>query len=152
LILFFKIKIKRSQPAAAPTVSNPFKVPRSEFQLMPEPKPNPPATESVSPYESLNSRKLHEAAERALDHYLAPANIMATPYTPSSMFLVNPQTDTESLLANACESLASATVMLGDFAGTLEGPSRNTVLGIAQVVMLGELAVNQALDRVVPKD
>jgi hypothetical protein len=30
------------------------------------------------------------------------------------MFLVNPQTDTESLLANACESLASATVMLGD--------------------------------------
>ncbi|SNY47746.1 hypothetical protein SAMN05660659_05564, partial [Pseudomonas sp. LAMO17WK12:I6] len=74
------------------------------------------------------------------------------PYTPSSMFLVNPQTDTESLLANACESLASATVMLGDFAGTLEGLSRNTVLGIAQVVMLGELAVNQALDNVVPKD
>nr|QDF82256.1 hypothetical protein [Pseudomonas sp.] len=68
------------------------------------------------------------------------------------MFMVNPQTDTESLLANACESLASATVMLGDFAGTLEGPSRNTVLGIAQVVMLGELAVNQALDNVVPKE
>ncbi|WP_367084768.1 hypothetical protein ABV589_02810 [Pseudomonas sp. HOU2] len=42
--------------------------------------------------------------------------------------------------------------MLSDFAGTLEGPSRNTALGIAQVVMLGELAVNQALDRVVPKD
>jgi hypothetical protein len=119
---------------------------------MPETPPNPPITESVSPYESLNSRKLHEAAERAIDHYLAPAQIMATPYTPSNMFLVNPQTDTESLLANACESLASATVMLGDFAGTLEGPSRNTALGIAQVVMLGELAVNQALDNVVPKE
>ena len=119
---------------------------------MSETKPNPPITDPLSPYESPNSRKLHEAAERALDHYLAPAQIMATPYTPSSMFLVNPQTDTESLLANACESLASATVMLGDFAGTLEGPSRNTVLGIAQVVMLGELAVNQALDNVVPKE
>ncbi|GGK34214.1 hypothetical protein SAMN04490189_5598 [Pseudomonas koreensis] len=119
---------------------------------MPETTPNPPATDPVSPYESHNSRKLHEAAERALDHYLAPAQIMATPYTPSSMFMVNPQTDTESLLANACESLASVTVMLGDFAGTLEGPSRNTALGIAQVVMLGELAVNQALDNVVPKD
>lgn len=35
------------------------------------------------------------------------------------------------------ESLASATVMLGDFAGTLEGPGRNTLLGIAQVVVLG---------------
>jgi hypothetical protein len=66
--------------------------------------------------------------------------------------MVNPQSDTESLLANACESLASATVMLGDFAGTLQGPNRNTLLGIAQVVMLGELAVNQALDNVVPKE
>ncbi|MFJ4247007.1 DUF6124 family protein [Pseudomonas sp. NPDC089741] len=110
------------------------------------------AADPVSPYESFNSRKLHEAAERALDHYLAPAQIMATPYSPSSMFRVNPQTDTESLLANACESLASATVMLGDFAGALEGPSRNTLLGIAQVVMLGELAVNQALDNVMPKE
>jgi hypothetical protein len=51
-------------------------------------------------------------------------------------------------LVNACESLASATVMLGDFAGMLEGPNRNTLLGIAQVVMLGELAVNKALDNV----
>ncbi|MGU9850520.1 DUF6124 family protein [Pseudomonas koreensis] len=100
-------------------------MPRSEFQPMPETPPNPPVTDP---------------------------QIMATPYTPSSMFLVNPQTDTESLLANACESLASATVMLGDFAGTLEGPSRNTALGIAQVVMLGELAVNQALDNVVPRE
>ncbi|EUB82762.1 hypothetical protein PMI25_003206 [Pseudomonas sp. GM30] len=40
---------------------------------MPETPPNPPITESVSPYESRNSRKLHEAAERALDHYLADA-------------------------------------------------------------------------------
>jgi hypothetical protein len=93
----------------------------SEFQLMPETSPNTPITDPVSPYESLNSRKLHEAAERALDHYLSPAQIMATPYTPSNMFMVNPQTDTESLLANACESLASATVMLGDFAERWRG-------------------------------
>jgi hypothetical protein len=121
-----------------------------EFQLMSE-TTKPLVTDPASPYESFDSKKLHAAAERALDHYLAPAQIMATPYSPSSMFMVNPQTDTESLLANACESLASATVMLGDFAGMLEGPSRNTLLGIAQVVMLGELAVNQALDNVVPK-
>ena len=110
--------------------------------------PNPPATDPASPYESFNSRKLHEAAERALDHYLAPAKIMATPYSPNTLFMVNPHSDTESLLVNACESLASATVMLGDFAGMLEGHNRNTLLGIAQVVMLGELAVNKALDNV----
>lgn len=113
----------------------------------------PPVTDPVSPYEFPDSRKLHDAAERALDYYLAPASlIMATPYTPSTMFMVNPQADAESLLANACESLASATVMLGDFAGVLEGPHRNTLLGIAQVVMLGELAVNRALDKVEPKE
>jgi hypothetical protein len=111
---------------------------------------NPPVTDPASPYESLNSKKLHAAAERALDHYLAPEKIMATPYSPSTLFMVNPQSDTETLLANACESLASATVMLVDFAGMLEGPNRNTLLGIAQVVMLGELAVNKALDNVVP--
>jgi hypothetical protein len=111
---------------------------------------NPASSDPASPYESFNSKKLHAAAERALDHYLAPEKIMATPYSPSTLFMVNPQSDTETLLANACESLASATVMLGDFAGMLEGPNRNTLLGIAQVVMLGELAVNKALDNVVP--
>ena len=37
-----------------------------------KPTPNPPETDSVSPYESLDSKKLHEAADRALDHYLCP--------------------------------------------------------------------------------
>jgi len=40
--------------------------------------------------------------------------------------------------------------MLGDFAALLDGSQRKTLLGIAQVVMLGELAVNQVLDNVVP--
>lgn len=126
---------------------------------MKKPTPNPPETDTpadpdpTSPYAAIDTHKLHEAADRALDYYLKPAPpIMATPYTANALFLVNPNADTESLLANACESLASATVMLGDFAGMLEGPGRHTVLGIAQVVMLGELAVNQALDNVVPKE
>lgn len=111
--------------------------------------PNPPETDPASPYESADSRKFHDAAERALDHYLKPAAaISAAPYKPSTMFSVNPETDVESLLANACESLASASVMLGDVAGHVDGSIRKTLLGIAQVVMLGELAVNRALDRV----
>ena len=118
---------------------------------MSEPPLNPPITDPLSPYESLNSRKLHKAAERGLDHYLAPANIMATPYTPSSMFMVNPQTDTESLLANACESLASANTIASNFANELSGPQRSTALGIQQIIMLAELAVNRALDRVDPQ-
>jgi hypothetical protein len=122
---------------------------------MKKPTPNPPETDvipdanSTSPYASVETKKLHEAADRALDFYLKPSvAIMSAPYIPNQMFLVNPKADTESLLANASESLASATVMLGDFAALLNGTHRKTLLGIAQVVMLGELAVNKALDNV----
>ena len=34
--------------------------------------PNPPETDPVSPYSTLDSRKLHAAANKALDHYLKP--------------------------------------------------------------------------------
>lgn len=122
---------------------------------MKKPTPNPPEptipadANTTSPYAGEDTRKLHEAADRALDFYLKPsAAIMSAPYIPNQMFLVNPNADTESLLANASESLSSATVMLGDFAALLEGTHRKTLLGIAQVVMLGELAVNKVLDRI----
>ncbi|WP_395593583.1 DUF6124 family protein [Pseudomonas sp. B26140] len=117
--------------------------------------PNPPETDAeldpnpASPYSTPGSRKLHEAAERALDHYLKPTP-PAPPSKPSTMFLVDPNTGTEDLMAHACESMASASVMLSDFAALLDSPYRNTVLGIQQVVMLGELAVNRALDKLDP--
>ncbi|PTR29367.1 DUF6124 family protein [Pseudomonas sp. GV085] len=73
------------------------------------------------------------------------------PYTPNTMFMIVPNMDTESLLAHACESLASANVMASDFATCLTGPQRNTALAIAQIIMLAELAVNRALDNVDPQ-
>ena len=79
-------------------------------------------------------------------------DIMATPHKPSTLFTINPDIDTETLLAHACESLASASVMASDFAGFLQGSQRNTMLGIVQVIMLGELAVNRALDNLDPQD
>ncbi|MGE8064852.1 DUF6124 family protein [Pseudomonas sp. NPDC089569] len=116
-----------------------------------KPTPNPPETDPTSPYKSPNSKQFHEAAERALNHHFNPtANIMATPHKPSALFTLNPDIDTETLLVHACESLASANVMANDLAGFLEGPHRNTLLGIAQVIMLGELAVNRALDNLDP--
>ena len=107
--------------------------------------PNPPDTDPASPYESPD----HEAAESALNHHPGP-NIMATPRKPSTMFIVNPELSTETLLVHACESLASANVMANDLVDHLQGTSRNALLGIAQVIMLGELAVNRALDRLDP--
>jgi hypothetical protein len=113
--------------------------------------PNPPETDPASPYESPNSKKFHEAAERALDHYLSPsAQIMGSANEPEPMFLANPKYDTESLLANASETLGSATTLLNNFAAQLDTSHRKTALGIAQIVMLSELAVNKALDNLVP--
>ena len=112
--------------------------------------PNPPETDDVSPYETPESKKLNGAADRALDYYLKPVIPKDTPRKPSTIFFVAPDTDHETLLVNACETLASASVMLNDFAGQLNGTQRHTLLGIQHSVMLGELAVNRMLDNVVP--
>jgi len=113
-----------------------------------KPTPNPPETETdtTSPYASLDSRKLHEAAERALDHYLNP-NAPPDATQPGTLYRIAPEACTEDLLANACETLTSAKVMANDFAAFLQGPHRHTLLGIAQLIMLAELAVDRALDK-----
>ncbi|MGY2190452.1 DUF6124 family protein, partial [Pseudomonas sp. SDO5591_S426] len=47
--------------------------------------PNPPDTDPASPYEP-DSKKLNEAAERALDfHFPSTADIKATPRTVSTL-------------------------------------------------------------------
>ena len=108
-------------------------------------------TESTTPYLSASSRKLHQAANRALDHYLKPnALVMTGAQTPSTIFVVAPDIDNETLLAHACESLASANVMASEIAAMLEGAHRSTMLALQQVIMLGELAVNRVLDNVAP--
>jgi hypothetical protein len=126
------------------------------FKITPNPPTIDPAavTDPTSPYESPDSKKLNEAAERALDHYLGPptARIMDTAYQPNRLYMANPQSDAESLLVDACETLGSASVMLNDFAGQLEGPRRKTLQGIAQIVMVAEMAVNQVVDKLVPTE
>ncbi|QXI11071.1 DUF6124 family protein [Pseudomonas zeae] len=120
---------------------------------MKKPTPNPPETNTdpTSPYATIDSKKLNEAADRALDHYLKPTiHIMASTRVAEPMYLANPVYDTESLLANASESLGSVTEMLNNFAAVLDTAHRKTALGIAQIVMLSELTVNQALDNVQP--
>ncbi|WP_448145446.1 DUF6124 family protein [Pseudomonas silesiensis] len=101
---------------------------------MKKPSPNPPDAEITSPSKPLTLK----------------ASI--PPHTPSHLFVVAPHINTETLLVHASESLASASVMASDLAGFLDGPHRNTLLGIQQVIMLGELAVNRALDNVDPQD
>ncbi|VVP42677.1 hypothetical protein PS903_04849 [Pseudomonas fluorescens] len=104
--------------------------------------PSPPGSKTSS-----------ESADLSGDSYksrIHKAKIAS--HKPSPMFVVSPDINTETLLAHACESLASASVMASDFAAFLEGSQRNTMLGIQQVIMLAELTVNRALDNVDPQD
>ncbi|MDZ5436459.1 DUF6124 family protein [Pseudomonas fluorescens] len=80
-----------------------------------------------------------------------PPDSTTNPHTPSILFHIAPNIRTEDLLAHACESLASASVMASDFATFLDGPQRSTMLGIQQVIMLADLAVNRALDNLDPQ-
>ena len=68
------------------------------------------------------------------------------PHQPSTLFLIAPDIDNHTLLEYACVSLASANAMASDFARSLNGAQSNTLLGIQQSIMLGELAVNRVLD------
>jgi hypothetical protein len=111
-----------------------------------KPTPNPPQTDPTFPYESLDSKKLHQAADRALDHYLCPPDSTPPPFSPRAMYAVTADTKNEDLLANACETLASAKTIAQEFAGLVKPSQRRTLMGIAQLIMLGELAVNRVLD------
>lgn len=70
---------------------------------------------------------------------------------PNSMFTIAPDVDTETLLAHACETLASASVMASELAFILSGPKCNLALGIQQMITLAELSVNRVLDQVDPQ-
>jgi hypothetical protein len=116
--------------------------------------PDPPFNTTTPTAEASRNEELlkdREAIKRALDYYLdPPAPHTEKPRRPSTMFIVAPNMDTESLLAHACESLATASVLASDFANDLTGPQRYTALAIQQSIMLAELAVNRALDNVDP--
>jgi hypothetical protein len=115
------------------------------------PDADPPDADPASPYETLDPKKLHAAAERALNFYLNPAALMNnTPRKPSTIYMIAPDVDHETLLVQTSENMASASVMASNVAASLEGTQRSNVLALQQVIMLGELAVNRMLDNFVP--
>ncbi|SCZ38022.1 MULTISPECIES: DUF6124 family protein [unclassified Pseudomonas] len=114
--------------------------------------PNPPESDPTFSYSSLDPEKFHEATERALNYYLKPeqAKPKKEP-TADQLFTVVESIDTESLLANLSENLASANAMISDLAFDLEGSRRHVAMGIQQVIEVSELLANRALDIVDPR-
>jgi hypothetical protein len=103
-------------------------------------------TESAIPCCSADPKDLHRPTTRSRNYQFRPAALVGTfALKPGVIFVVAPDVDDETLISHACESLASASVMAGEFAGKLEGTQRNMMLALQQVILLGELALNRLL-------
>ena len=112
--------------------------------------PNPPDT-SIPYAPALDPQKIKAATDRAINFYLNPGALkISIPSTPSSksnrIFLIDPTVDEETLLVEACESLAAASDMARDIGDVVDHPQRRAMLMLHQVIMLSELMVNRVLD------
>ena len=102
-----------------------------------KPSPNPPDTDPTSPDET------------TLDlHLPSMADIKATPRTPCTLFSVDPEAKTETLMVYLVETLASVDVMVHQLVDHLEGESRYALLGISNSIMTAEITANRVLDKI----
>jgi hypothetical protein len=113
--------------------------------------PNPPDVDPI-PYDpALEPQKIKAATDRAISFYLNPGALkISIPSVPSGkssrIFLIDPTVDEETLLVEACESLAAASDMARDIGDVVDNPQRRAMLMLHQVIMLSELMVNRVLD------
>ena len=114
---------------------------------MTNPKAHPPEHEDTSPYESLDSKKLHEAAERALNHHFAPPPEKPKP-RKGNLFTVSPDIDTEALLANASEDLLSISTIAANLADDVDSTQRSVALALSRMSDGVRLLVERALDHI----
>ncbi|MBC8996617.1 hypothetical protein IAI51_08780 [Pseudomonas sp. N40(2020)] len=110
--------------------------------------PNPPETDdSVSPYKSAESKKLHEAAEKALDHYLKPKPDPRNSVDRGmQMFRVAPDLNPEAVAIQTYETFSSVSILLLDLADSLDDKPRHLAMAIYQLSEMGLLLAEQALD------
>jgi hypothetical protein len=107
--------------------------------------PNPPDADPISPYESPDSNKLNEAAERALDHHFPPAD-PKPPKRNGQLFSVCSGIHPETLLANASEDLLSISAIAANLADDVDGSRRSVALALSRMADGVHLMVERTLD------
>jgi hypothetical protein len=111
--------------------------------------PNPPGSPGNTSSKSSKSKKLDEAAERVLDYYLnpKPADQSSNKSQGPQLFMVAPDIDTETLLANASEDLLSISAIAANLADDVDGSRRSVILAISRMADGVHLLVERAMDR-----
>ncbi|NSX11324.1 hypothetical protein HTX81_22285 [Pseudomonas lini] len=110
--------------------------------------PNPPETDPVSPYATLDSKKLHAAAEKALDHYLKPdiEPLRSSQDRAMKMFTVVPDANPEALVIQTYETFSSVSILLLDLADSLDDKQRHLAMAIYQMSEMGLMLAERSLD------
>ena len=110
--------------------------------------PNPPETDPVSPYASLDSRKLHAAADKALDHYLKPdvESLRSSQDRAMKMFTVVADAKPEALNIETYETFSTVSTLLLDLADSLDDKPRHLAMAIYQLSEMGLLLAEKTLD------
>ncbi|MFW9078179.1 DUF6124 family protein [Pseudomonas sp. P2757] len=125
-----------------------------------KPTPNPPLdtdpaepsdqTDPTSPYASIDSKKLHDAAHRALDFYLNPPPENEKPRNSvdrgMQMFKVDPEFNPEAVAIQTYEMFSSVSILLLDLADSLDDKPRHLAMAIYQLSEMGLLLVERTLD------
>lgn len=111
--------------------------------------PNPPENPGNIPPDTSKPNSPDEAAKRALDYYLDPqsADEASDKSQAARLFMVAPDIDTETLLANASEDLLSISAIAADLADDVEGSRRSVILAISRMADGVHLLVERAMDR-----
>ena len=113
-----------------------------------KPTPNPPETDPQPPTNPSTPKKSTKPpSARSITTSFPPTASCLASTSPSACTSQTPNTTRHPCWPMPVK-LSSASEMLNNFAAALDPSHRKTALGIAQLVMLGELAVNQALDNV----
>jgi hypothetical protein len=109
--------------------------------------PNPPETDPVSPYATLDSKKLHAAADKALDHYLKPDinHLRSTKGRAMEMFTVVSDANPDALTIETYETFTTVSILLLDLAESLDDKPRHLAMAIYRMSELGLMLVERSL-------
>ena len=104
--------------------------------------PNPPG------HQDFDTSTPHEVAYRAINHGLNPEK--PAHELSEALFTVRPDLNTETLLINASQDLASISDIAIHLAFEIDGAQRNVALGLCRMLEGVQLLVDKALDTASP--
>ena len=87
-----------------------------------------------SPNPPLDSSSFHPSADGAINHYLNPPTKTEPSADGHGLFIVREGLDTETLLINASEDLASVQALASHLAFEIDGNPRSVALGICRML------------------